>query len=348
MSKPLSEFYFEKSSAFFNSIFVLLCLVIIANGQGFGDRTRMGGTGGNNSIQGRIYLPTDNPISGFRVKLESTNAPTITTFTDSEGIFHFSSLEAGHYSIVIDSTDNYESARETMTIDRQLPGESTSKTFNLVIYLRPKNTAQAKPGVIRAEFASVPKPALEKYDEALKAVRSNETEKAIQLFNAAIAIYPQFAEAYSQVGILYIKKGDLDKAFEFSSKALQLDSRNFNAKLNSGIVLVNRRKWDEAEKILRQALIQKEGYAPLYMYLGISLIGLNKLDEAETELLKSVSLKSDENVALAHKYLGALYWQKKRFTEAADELEKYVKLNPKGSDAERIKGTIKELRSKTK
>ena len=32
--------------------------------------------------------------------------------------------------------------------------------------------------------------------------------------------------------------------------------------------------------------------------------------------------------------------------EAVDELEKYLKLDPKAADAERIKGTIKELRSK--
>jgi len=32
--------------------------------------------------------------------------------------------------------------------------------------------------------------------------------------------------------------------------------------------------------------------------------------------------------------------------QAADELEKYLKLEPKAPDAERIKGTIKDLRSK--
>ena len=32
--------------------------------------------------------------------------------------------------------------------------------------------------------------------------------------------------------------------------------------------------------------------------------------------------------------------------QAANELEKYVKLDPKAPDADRIKGTIKDLRSK--
>jgi tetratricopeptide (TPR) repeat protein len=52
-----------------------------------------------------------------------------------------------------------------------------------------------------------------------------------------------------------------------------------------------------------------------------------------------------ENLALAHKYLGGLYMNTKP-KEAADELEKYIKLDPKAPDADRIKGTIKDLRNK--
>jgi Tfp pilus assembly protein PilF len=36
----------------------------------------------------------------------------------------------------------------------------------------------------------------------------------------------------------------------------------------------------------------------------------------------------------------------KRYKEAADELEKYLQLDPKAKDAEQIRSTIKELRSK--
>jgi len=53
-----------------------------------------------------------------------------------------------------------------------------------------------------------------------------------------------------------------------------------------------------------------------------------------------------ENLALAHKYLGGLYMSTHKNKEAADELEKYLKLDPKAPEADRIKGTIKELRSK--
>jgi len=53
-----------------------------------------------------------------------------------------------------------------------------------------------------------------------------------------------------------------------------------------------------------------------------------------------------DNLPQAHRYLGGLYQSVRRNKEAADELEKYLKLDPKAADAERIRGIIKDLRSK--
>ena len=47
-----------------------------------------------------------------------------------------------------------------------------------------------------------------------------------------------------------------------------------------------------------------------------------------------------------NKYLGGLYMSAKRNKEAADHLEKYLQLDPKARDADQIRNTIKDLRSK--
>jgi hypothetical protein len=45
-------------------------------------------------------------------------------------------------------------------------------------------------------------------------------------------------------------------------------------------------------------------------------------------------------------YLGGIYWGRREYRRAADALETYLKLAPQAPDAERIRSTIKELRSK--
>jgi regulator of sirC expression with transglutaminase-like and TPR domain len=81
------------------------------------------------------------------------------------------------------------------------------------------------------------------------------------------------------------------------------------------------------------------------MYLGIVLMSRQNLDEAEKELQRALNSKSSE-VNTAHRYLGGVYWAKRDYKRAADELETYLTLVPTASDAERIRASIKELRSK--
>jgi regulator of sirC expression with transglutaminase-like and TPR domain len=51
-------------------------------------------------------------------------------------------------------------------------------------------------------------------------------------------------------------------------------------------------------------------------------------------------------VAVAHKYLGGIYWGLRDYKRAANELETYLKLVPKAADAERTRAAIKDLRTK--
>jgi len=77
-----------------------------------------------------------------------------------------------------------------------------------------------------------------------------------------------------------------------------------------------------------------------------ALAHLRHLEEAEKELKSAIEL-SGNHLGLAHYYLGGLYWQRRDYHRAADELETYLRLTPNAQDAERVRGTIKELRSKS-
>jgi regulator of sirC expression with transglutaminase-like and TPR domain len=74
-------------------------------------------------------------------------------------------------------------------------------------------------------------------------------------------------------------------------------------------------------------------------------MGQQKLDEAETELQLSAKANSPD-VAVTHKYLGGLYWGRREYKRAAEELETYLKLMPKAADADRTRAAIKELKEK--
>src|SRR5688572_25287766 len=72
----------------------------------------------------------------------------------------------------------------------------------------------SKSGVLNAALAGVPKPAVELYKQAIESARTGESDKAIEQLKRAVALYPGFALALNELGVQYLKRGQVDKAAE--------------------------------------------------------------------------------------------------------------------------------------
>jgi Flp pilus assembly protein TadD len=256
------------------------------------------------------------------------------TVADQDGSFRFRNLQAGNYAVVVDAGKEYETGRETVSIER----EANGRIVQVAIQLRLKDASNPA-------LAGVPQSALDSYHKGVAAAKKGDSKNAIVLLNSAITLYPKFTLALSELGLQYLKAGQLDKARETFAEEIKLKPDDSSAHLNLGIVLFNQKAVAEAEMHLREALkLNNEGPTSHY-YLGLTLINLKRYEEAQKEFEFAIR-NGGENLALAHKYLGGLYMGARKNREAADELEKYLSLDPKAADSERIRGTIKELRSK--
>lgn len=159
-----------------------------------------------------------------------------------------------------------------------------------------------------------------------------------------VHIYLQPKSSY-EVGVQYLKKGQANKAADALAEAVKLAPEDYAARLNYGIALLNLKKFVESEKQLRQALQINSAAATAHYYLGLALLNQHQFEPAESQF--EVSIKnSNDQIAQAHKYLGGIYWRNKQYKRAADELERYIVLDPQAPDRARIHDTIKDLRSK--
>ncbi|HEV2835030.1 MAG TPA: tetratricopeptide repeat protein [Pyrinomonadaceae bacterium] len=315
-----------------------LCVALGAHAQAPGSSRGLASGEGSNTIQGRVVFPTGQSINtaSAKVNLESVSAiGTMSTATDQDGTFRFRGVAPGSYTVVVDAGNQFEKARESVT----LGPESRGRVVQVAIQLHVKIDA-ANPA-----FAGVPQNALKLYEKGAEAARKGDNKAAAEFLSSAVAAYPNFALALSDLGVEYMKLNDLDKAGETYEALMKLKPTDPMVHLNLGIVLYNKKKFEDAEKHLREALKLNSAGPTAHYYLGLTLIGMKLYDDAVKELETTIA-NGGENFALAHKYLGALYMNAKKNQQAADELEKYLKLDPKAPDAERIKGTIKDLRNK--
>ena len=319
---------------------LLLSSAFVANAQAPGSSRGLASSGGNNMIQGRIYFPSGQTASGksIKVNLESISSfGSMSTVADQDGTFRFTSLPAGDYTVVVDAGPEFEKTREPVNIYRE--ASAGGRVVQVTLQLHPKVDSS------NPLFAGVPEKALNFYQKGSTAARKGDAKAAVESLSAAVAAHPNFALALSDLGVQYMNLKQYDKAGETFEALLKLKPEDANAHLNLGIAAFNKKKMDEAESHLRKALELKSAGPTAHYYLGLTLVSVKRYEEAQKEFELTVS-NGGENIALAHKYLGGLYMSAQRNKEAADELEKYLKLDPKAADAERIKGTIKELRSK--
>jgi len=324
------------------SLILMTCLLLssafVANAQAPGSNRGLSSAGGNSMIQGRVYFPTGQAVSGKTVKvnLESVSAfGSMSTVADQDGVFRFTSLTPGNYTVVVDAGSEYEKARETVTIEQ----ETRSRSVQVAIQLRPKVDSS------NPLFAGVPDKALKLYQKGATAAQKGDAKAAVESLSAAVAAHPGFALALSELSVQYMNLKQYDKAGETLEALLKLKPDDAHAHLNMGIIAFNEKKMDQAESHLRKALELKSAGPSAHYYLGLTFVSSKRYDEALKEFELTVS-NGGENIALAHKYLGGLYMTAQKNKEAADELEKYLKLDPKAPDADRIKGTIKDLRNK--
>lgn len=313
------------------------------------------GTSGNEEIQGRIYFPRGH-ASAMRpvIKLQGDSSTELTAVTNVDGTFRFTHLRPDFYRIKVIGGSEYEDAFETVTIGSAgpVPAQGTPSeyavpfVYQVQIYLQPKKglAAASNSDTRNSTLANVTKPARDLFNQGLEAARLGDNRKSIEWFRQAISKAPDFALAYNEMGVEYLKLGQPDKAAEAFKKALELAPEDFVARLNYGIALLNLNKFAEAEKQLQQASQKNPSAATSHYYLALALMKQQKLPAAEAEFKLSIK-NSNDQIASAHKYLGGIYWHNRQFSLAADELTRYVALDPKAPDAAKIRDTIKDLRA---
>jgi tetratricopeptide (TPR) repeat protein len=147
------------------------------------------------------------------------------------------------------------------------------------------------------------------------------------------------------LGVQYVKLKQPDKAVEALRAALKLAPDDYATLLTYGRALYDMQNYPEAETQFRKAAKKNHSSPSSHFYLGLILLKRRELQEAEKELKSAIEFGGDE-IALAHKYLGGIYWATLNYKRAADELETYLRLVPDAADATRVRSTVKELRAK--
>lgn len=306
---------------------------VSASAQDGGDT--FSGNRGFNIIEGRVFYPSGRPVNKrLKITLQSVYVAEGFTLSNEQGEFRFRRLPEGTYRITIDAGKDYEIQNETVDVIGRMRrrGDQTEVIWPVTVFLKLKTSSVDPNAVVNAALANTPKPALELYEKAGQAAKQGDKQKAIDLLEQAIKVYPQFAEAYKELGFLYLSSKNGEKAISAFKEAVKITADNFSYQLNLGYALLEFGKFSEArEELIRAVALNRESTSALVLLARVQLT-LKDYDEAEKNLLAAANL-GGADAGTAYKILSALYEEKGNLPKSAEALERYLGLPSNDRDA---------------
>ncbi len=100
--------------------------------------------------------------------------------------------------------------------------------------------------------------AVRHYQEGVQLLKGKQIDAAIEKFNAAIQLNPEYGEAYRYLGLAYGQKNLWEDARQILQKAIAHTPDDFLSLKNLGVAYLRLKRFAEAEQILLQAV----QYAP--------------------------------------------------------------------------------------
>jgi len=155
---------------------------------------------------------------------------------------------------------------------------------------------------------------------ALDYYRLKDYRRAIERFQSALQLNPQFALAAYYLGVAQLQTGDLDGAAASFLHTLELDSTNFSAAFNLGAVYTRQKRVDEALQAFQRAIEILPDYAEAHEALGELYLYLKRTDEAVRELERAVAIAPE--MRKAHYHLGRAYQALGRTADAQREFDR--------------------------
>jgi tetratricopeptide (TPR) repeat protein len=297
-----------------------------------------------NSISGYVSDSRRAPIPDLQVELlNEVDSVIQRTKTDSSGLFLFKRLSEGVFQVRVQTYGTSYIGGQIKRV--QLERTRAFEQVDFVLVTKQNASVTATAGAIFTQ--EVPEPARKEYERGVALLRKPEQRKqGMETLKKSIELFPLYFEALELLGTEYIKLQEYELAIPVLTKAIEVNKRAYQSLHALSVAQYNLKQLPQAVESMRRAITLNQGSINANLWLGMLLRQTAKLDEAETYLKQADQLAASKSPD-AHWQLALLFNQLKRYKDAADELELFLKTQPDAKDTELIKKLIQRLRQQS-
>jgi Tfp pilus assembly protein PilF len=298
----------------------------------------------NGNIHVRVVLENGRRCNiHARVVLmnSASSSPVSDQFTDDECMVSFDNLPVGNYHMVVSGEGIQETDSGLFEVDSRKASQVIYVTVKLASDAAASNTTGSGPTVAAVDL-NIPKRAKKDFDKATDLIAKQDWNQAKDELMKAVAIYPQYADAYNNLGVVYARLGDRAQEREVLQKAVTLNDHLASAFVNLGKMDIAEHNFPEAEtNLAKAATIENNNPQTLMLLANVELMNQH-FDAAITHCGKVHSMPHDSQ-ALVHYIAARAYERENRPTEAVAEFHTFLQEEPSGERADAVRKELSRL-----
>jgi tetratricopeptide (TPR) repeat protein len=208
---------------------------------------------------------------------------------------------------------------------RERPAKALLAGFAVILMTAAALASVAPGGPQKKKKTSEDKDPQAQYEMGVIALRYGLPDEAVRYGNLAVALDPNFFNAWNLLGNAYYAKTDFAQSAEAYTKAAALKPDNADVQRGLGLSLVEIKETARAEEALKRSLALDGAFESAF-YLGKLCYGERRYDEALDYAVKAIQ-KNGKNAG-AYNLKGVVLNQLSRFAEAAGSFQAGLVIAP--------------------
>lgn len=184
---------------------------------------------------------------------------------------------------------------------------------------------------------AIHKKAIELNTKAIRLIEENNLEMAEKHLELALEYNKNYAEAYNNLGIIYLRQNKIDRAEKYFLTAIEYNSDFAEAHNNLGYVYMIRGDYKKAEHRFKSALNIDPALLNARLNLAKLYMITNEGEKAVSELLKLKIFTKDEEV---YALLVSAYLKTGRISNAFDIVDEMLSDNVMAEKGRFLRGYI--------
>lgn len=318
---------------------LLFASLIVSPAQAqFGDfNSRLGIQRGSNIVSGTLYGPDGSPLGGAEVEVRDFTTMDLlaTVYSRGDGSFEVGNLPGGALEVIAVS-QGFEA--------RQVVNTSSVLSQVELRMNQPRRGSSRKGGAVSLAQLKVPQKARDRYVQARDAFARGKIDRAEQLVAESLSICPKNAQALTLRGVMEVRKQNPAAAMQDFQAAIEVDP-NYGPAYTSLSDLYNTQgNFDDAQRATERAIAVAPNAWQGYFEMSRAYIGKGMYDKA-LELAKRAQSMGADVIPTIHLLKASAMVPLKLYKDASQELQAFLAHPLPGQNTDSVRNLLAQVQA---